>query len=133
MHQRMPYWNNERGYYYFRPYHVVHVLKQQDRAASWGGNPNNPYDNRMLDRVHAEWAEDYRLRQKNKAPEELPETPGLDPEMETPEGTKPGETTPPKEEVKPEEKKPAVEPPQPEQGARKSSSRKVAKIGFSQP
>ncbi len=122
MPQRMPYWNNERGYYYFRPYHVVHVLQQQERAVGWGGSAHNPYDNRMLDRVHDEWEEDYELREKVKTPENLPTTPGNTPEIETPEGTTPND------DIQPES-----DPPTPGNGAKKSGLKTYVKFGFSKP
>jgi hypothetical protein len=89
MSQHMPFWNKERGYYYFRPYHVVHVLQQQEKTASWGGNVHNPYDNRFLDKIHEEWSADFQLRQKAEKVENLPQVPGLKPtppvEPQTPE------------------------------------------------
>jgi hypothetical protein len=95
MSQHMPFWNKERGYYYFRPYHVVHVLQQQEMAASWGGNPKDPYDNRFLDKIHEEWAADYQLRKKAEQVEDLPNVPGEMPlELEEPKTSEGGAVEP---------------------------------------
>jgi hypothetical protein len=42
-----------RGYYYFRPYHVMHVYSQQELASRWGGDSRNPYDNSMFEEIYA--------------------------------------------------------------------------------
>ncbi|HTN77810.1 MAG TPA: hypothetical protein VL096_21275 [Pirellulaceae bacterium] len=123
MHQRMPFWNKERGYYYFRPYHVVHVLQQQERAVTWGGNADNPYDNRFLDKIHEECVADFKIREKAGVVEDLPQVPGNKP-MTTPDGVEP--------EGKPPTPEDPLSPP-PEGGARRPSSKKVAKFGFSKP
>jgi hypothetical protein len=105
MYQRMPYWNKERGYYYFRPYHVAHTILQQERSAgSWGADPRNPYDNRFLDDVYDNWAADQEILGKTKKVEDLPKTPGMidaDPDM--PEKVEKPE---PKDEEKPEPEAP---------------------------
>ena len=43
---------DRHGYYYFRPYHVMHVYSQQELATRWGGDPRNPYDNTMFQRIY---------------------------------------------------------------------------------
>ena len=60
MSQHMPFWNKERGYYYFRPYHVAQVLQQQEMAVRWGQSAHDPYDNRFLDKNNHEWSADYQ-------------------------------------------------------------------------
>jgi hypothetical protein len=107
MHQRMPYWNKERGYYYFRPYHVAHTVLQQERAAgSWGADPRNVYDNRLLDDVYDNWAADQEILGKTKKTEDLPKTPGATEkeEMDMPEKVE-------KPEIKPQDEKPEPEAP----------------------
>jgi hypothetical protein len=47
-----PYFPKDHGYYYFRPYNMVHVAIQRDIAASWGEDPRNPYDHKVFDRVY---------------------------------------------------------------------------------
>jgi hypothetical protein len=77
MYQRMPYWNKERGYYYYRPYHVAHTILQQERASgSWGADPRNVYDNRNLDDVYENWVVDQDILSKSKKIEDLPKVPG---------------------------------------------------------
>ncbi|MGC3966114.1 MAG: hypothetical protein QM775_01705 [Pirellulales bacterium] len=48
----MPHFGTTHGYYYFRPYHVMHVFSQQELATRWGGDPRNPYDNTMFQSVY---------------------------------------------------------------------------------
>lgn len=50
--QHMPHFGTTHGYYYFRPYHVMHVFSQQELATRWGGDPRNPYDNTMFQNVY---------------------------------------------------------------------------------
>jgi len=52
MSQRLEYWPAEHGYYYFRPYNMVHVKDQREIARSWGEDPRNPYDHKVFDRVY---------------------------------------------------------------------------------
>lgn len=42
------------GYYYFRPYHVMHVFAQQDMVVRWGGDPRHPYENSIFERVYGQ-------------------------------------------------------------------------------
>jgi hypothetical protein len=53
MSQRIEYWPSEHGYYYFRPYHMSHVVQQREIARSWGEDPRNPYDHKVFERVYA--------------------------------------------------------------------------------
>jgi hypothetical protein len=53
MSQHYPYWPKDHGYYYFRPYNMVHVSIQRDVAASWGEDPRNPYAHAVFDRVYS--------------------------------------------------------------------------------
>jgi len=50
--QHMPHFGTTHGYYYFRPYHVMHVFSQQELVTRWGGDPRNPYDNTMFQNVY---------------------------------------------------------------------------------
>jgi len=94
MYQHYPYWPKDHGYYYFRPYNMVHVAIQRDLAASWGEDPRNPYDHKVFDRVY----------QAMNA-EEAAKAETLPPADEK----KPDETTPPKD--GPEVKPPVPNPP----------------------
>lgn len=137
MHQRMTYWNKERGYYYFRPYHPVTVIKQGERAASWGGNRNNAYDNRFLDKIHSEWLADERMRKKAAVVEDLPEVSGEKADEAMPlDPTTPEE---PKAEDVPSDDRPVVPPPPAPRprtpgGANKAEPKKIVKLGgFTKP
>jgi hypothetical protein len=50
--QHMPFFGTTHGYYYFRPYHVMHVFSQQELATRWGGDARNPYDNTMFQKIY---------------------------------------------------------------------------------
>jgi hypothetical protein len=111
MHQRMTYWNKERGYYYFRPYHVAHTILQQERAATWGGDIRDPYDNRGLEDVYDTWAEEQDIMAKTKKVEDLPKTPGrLGTEPETMDPEKDDQLDPPPAPM-PRDEKPTPEAP----------------------
>lgn len=60
MVQHMPFFGTTHGYYYFRPYHVMHVFSQQELATRWGGDPRNPYDNTMFQRVYQQMGVDVK-------------------------------------------------------------------------
>lgn len=62
--QHMPFFGTTHGYYYFRPYHVMHVFSQQELATRWGGDPRNPYDNTMFHRIYDQMG----VEAKPKAP-----------------------------------------------------------------
>lgn len=61
--QHMPFFGTTHGYYYFRPYHVMHVFSQQELATRWGGDARNPYDNSMFERVYQQMGVDARSAQ----------------------------------------------------------------------
>jgi len=52
MVQHMPFFGTTHGYYYFRPYHVMHVFSQQELATRWGGDARNPCDNCLFQKVY---------------------------------------------------------------------------------
>ena len=54
MGQRLPYFPPLHGYYYFRPYHHLHVRNHQALVQSWGEDPANPYANRVFQGVYQE-------------------------------------------------------------------------------
>ncbi|MBS0209002.1 MAG: hypothetical protein JSS27_08625 [Planctomycetes bacterium] len=54
MPQHMPYFPHAHGYYYFRPYNVVHGLQQQEMATRWGGDARDPYDIRLFEKIYQE-------------------------------------------------------------------------------
>lgn len=56
--QHMPHFGTTHGYYYFRPYHVMHVFSQQELATRWGGDPRNPYDNTMFQNIYQQMGVD---------------------------------------------------------------------------
>lgn len=56
------------GYYYFHPYHHSHVAMQQAFAASYGGDPRNPYSNDIFKLIYA----DYRASQRVQPVEVVP-------------------------------------------------------------
>jgi hypothetical protein len=76
MSLRFQYWPKDHGYYYFRPYHMVHVAIQRDLAASWGEDPRNPYDHKVFNRVY----EALRAEEAAKA-EVLPPAQEMQPEV----------------------------------------------------
>ena len=65
MSQRLEYWPAEHGYYYFRPYHMVHVKDQREIARSWGEDPRNPYDHKVFDRVYQALEAERAARSEN--------------------------------------------------------------------
>jgi len=54
MYQHHPYEAHPWTYYYFRPYNFRHVEAQQQEAAAWGADPNQPYARKMFDKIYAD-------------------------------------------------------------------------------
>jgi hypothetical protein len=54
MPQHIPYYPPAHGNYYFRPYSVAQLARQQAMVVSWGGDPRNPYSNEIFRQVYAE-------------------------------------------------------------------------------
>lgn len=55
MPQHYPYYAEDLGYYYFRPYNYKHIPEQQNAVLGWGGDPRHPYTNReIFDAVYQE-------------------------------------------------------------------------------
>ncbi len=54
MPQHIPYYPPAHGNYYFRPYSVAQLARQQAMVVSWGGDPRNPYSNAIFKQVYAE-------------------------------------------------------------------------------
>lgn len=54
MAQHQIYFPHAHGYYYFRPYNLVHVQQQQEMVTRWGLDARNPYDNRPFEKIYAE-------------------------------------------------------------------------------
>lgn len=52
MHQHLRYPPPLHGNYYFRPYDPTDLFRQQAFVTQWGGDPRNPYDNEVFDRIH---------------------------------------------------------------------------------
>ena len=77
MVQHMPHFGTTHGYYYFRPYHVMHVFSQQELATRWGGDPRNPYDNTMFQTVYQQMGVDaatQKAREEHAAKTAVPKT-----------------------------------------------------------
>jgi hypothetical protein len=72
--QHMPFFGTTHGYYYFRPYHVMHVFSQQELATRWGGDPRNPYDNSGFQRIY----------EQNGVAAQVPAVPALPTQVVTP-------------------------------------------------
>lgn len=49
-----PYEAQPWTYYYFRPYNYRHIEAQQQEAAAWGADPNQPYARKMFDKIYAD-------------------------------------------------------------------------------
>jgi hypothetical protein len=128
----MPYWNRERGYYYFRPYHIAHVAMQQERALAWDLDRHNPYDNRFLDRIHDEWEADEAIKEKQRNIEMLPGTEGeaMMPEGSAEEG--PGNDPAPQRPAEGAQEK-AEEKPSPDGAKYAPRLKRLFTFGFSQP
>ena len=73
MPQHYPYYPAMRGYYYFHPYHPMHIARQQALAISWGEDPRHPYTNELFKRVYADMA-----KQGILLPAKSAAKPGLD-------------------------------------------------------
>jgi hypothetical protein len=58
------------GYYYFYPYHPMHIISQQEFAGQFGMDPRNPYANDFFKVVYAE----YKASQDG-TPERIPAPP----------------------------------------------------------
>ena len=54
MPQHYPYFPNAHGYYYYRPYNVIHIPQQQEMINRWGLDPRNTMDNRFFERIYQE-------------------------------------------------------------------------------
>jgi len=52
MPQHLAYIAEPKFYYYFRPYNWFHIPVQQDDVRAFGGDPRDPYDNRMFQNVY---------------------------------------------------------------------------------
>ena len=62
--QHTPFFGTTHGYYYFRPYHVMHVFSQQELATRGGGGARNPYDNSMFTRLYEQMGVEARPEAK---------------------------------------------------------------------
>jgi hypothetical protein len=54
MYPHYPYFPSLHGNYYFRPYGLEQLRRQQQFVASWGGDPRDPYANTVFRRVYQE-------------------------------------------------------------------------------
>lgn len=52
MYPHFPYYPQDHGYYYFRPYNYMHVHEQAGQAMSMGIDPGNPYSNSIFDSIY---------------------------------------------------------------------------------
>ncbi|MCE9604793.1 MAG: hypothetical protein K8U03_07825 [Planctomycetia bacterium] len=93
--QHMPFFGTTHGYYYFRPYHVMHVFSQQELATRWGGDPRNPYDNTMFQRTYEAMGVDAATQKAREEAAAKAKAAGLaDPPVTIPDYTAPGHTIP---------------------------------------
>ena len=71
--QHYAYFPAMHGYYYFYPYHPMHIPSQQAFASQFGMDPRNPYANDFFKVVYAE----YKAAQEGSpgAPERIPAPP----------------------------------------------------------
>jgi len=54
MMPHIPYVAYPKTYYYFRPYNMLHIPRQQAQAATWVSNPALPYSNEVFAGVYEE-------------------------------------------------------------------------------
>jgi hypothetical protein len=76
MPQHLPYANPSWGYYFFRPYNFTVLLDQRAEVAALGGNPIQPYDNSLFDRIYQE-VEAMPDASRRAGPDPLPPSPGV--------------------------------------------------------
>jgi hypothetical protein len=72
MSEHYAYYPAMHGYYYFHPYHYMHVVYEQGFATQIGMDPRNPYANDLFKRVYAE----YKLSQ-DRPMEQIPAPPTM--------------------------------------------------------
>ncbi len=84
MPPRYPYFPSMHGYYYFRPYHQMHVMQQQAVVIGWGGDARNPYGNEIFKKVYAEYRADHDTSLKSVIPPILESPIPEDPVLEEP-------------------------------------------------
>lgn len=56
MPQHHRYFPQSHGYYYFRPYNHHTIRLHQNAVTRYGGDPRNPYSNKIFDDIYAEFA-----------------------------------------------------------------------------
>lgn len=54
--QHLPYMPTLHGYYYFRPYNAIQVVRHQEFVSRFGGDTRNPYSNAFFKQIY----DDYR-------------------------------------------------------------------------
>jgi hypothetical protein len=52
MYPHFPYYPQDHGYYYFRPYNYVHVNAHIGQVMAFGGDPQNPYSVSIFDSIY---------------------------------------------------------------------------------
>ena len=62
MPQHHAYYPAMHGYYYFRPYHPLHIEQHAQRVAGYGDDPRNPYANEIFARVY----ENYKAERQSE-------------------------------------------------------------------
>ena len=74
MPQHIPYYPPCHENYYFRPYSVAQLARQQEIVSSWGGDPRNPYSNAIFQRVYDEMnLETVETPEPNAIPQPTPD------------------------------------------------------------
>ncbi len=84
MPPRYPYFPSMHGYYYFRPYHQMHVTQQQAVVIGWGGDARHPYGNEIFKKVYAEYRAGRDTSLKSVIPPVLESPIPEDPVLEEP-------------------------------------------------
>jgi hypothetical protein len=101
MPPHIPYQSPWDHYYYFRPYHYLHVPQQQEVVDGWGWDVRNPYSNEMFKDIY-EGLDVAEIEDVPPSPRARPKPTPADGEtqngqakpMEAPEGDQPDESLP---------------------------------------
>jgi hypothetical protein len=99
MYPHYPYMAQPKFYYYFRPYQFFHIPRHQAEVLNYGGDPRNPYDNKIFRNIYDSLEE----------PEPLPKIPV--PAIPDDSPAPPAEPVPPSQASRHEPKLRKVSPP----------------------
>lgn len=59
MYPHYPYYPQDHGYYYFRPYNYMNVYNHMGQVTALGGDPRNPYSVAMFDPIYEDFYQQY--------------------------------------------------------------------------